>query len=200
MDLKEIELLVYRNIIKEKHFPRWKGRPILKNPTDLLLYHEVIYEKKPDIIIETGTKWCGSALFLADMCELVGNGRVISIDIVDRQVEKPEHDRLSLITGNSIDKNIVEQLAKEVEGKTVMVILDSAHTEKHCKFELFRYSKLVTPGQYMVLEDVYDGRMNEYGVTRARDWFLQRTKKFKLVNLVKKYLFGMTKDGWMLRR
>ena len=51
----------------------------------------------------------------------------------------------------------------------------------------------------MVLEDIYDGNIEPYGVTRARDWFLKRTSKFELTDIDKKYLTGMTVDGWLLR-
>ena len=58
----------------------WLGVPLLKCPLDLWVYQELIYDQRPDLIVETGTWRGGSALFLACVCEMVGHGRVVSID------------------------------------------------------------------------------------------------------------------------
>jgi cephalosporin hydroxylase len=63
----------------------WLGIPAQKLPMDLWIYQEIIYEIKPDVIIETGTECGGSALFLASICDLVQNGKVISIDVAHRE-------------------------------------------------------------------------------------------------------------------
>lgn len=198
MDKKQVNDVMYKHIMDGHRYPRWRGHAVMKLPTDLLLYHQVIYRNKPDFIIETGTKWGGSTFFLGDMCELVGHGQVISIDISPKV--QPEHKRITYITASSIDRDIVQKIKDIVGDKTCMVILDSKHTENHVKWELFHYSKLVTKGQYIVIEDMYDGRQNPYGVTRARDWFVRRTKRFEVVDVANQFLVGVTRDGWLRRK
>ena len=75
----------------------WRGIPIQKNPMDLIIYQELIVRIKPDIIIETGTKVGGSALFFADLCHLMRQGEVMTIDInkIDRL---PQDNRITYLS------------------------------------------------------------------------------------------------------
>lgn len=196
---RDLYLTFYRHYVKPgNNFIRWRGVPMLKYPTDMALYQQIIHEKKPDFIIETGTKYGGSALFFGDMCELNGKGHVISIDIFSEH--NPAHPRVTYIKGNSINKQLIEKVEGIVGNGSVMVVLDSLHTYRHVKWELYRYSRLVTPGQYIVVEDCYNKFAEDWGPLAARDWFLKRTNRFKLVDMTKKILTGMTMDGWLLRQ
>src|SRR5690554_4382940 len=67
----------------------WMGTPLLKCPLDLWIYQEIIYEIKPDVIIETGTHQGGSARFLAYLLDVVGKGRVITVDVKSPEIEPP---------------------------------------------------------------------------------------------------------------
>lgn len=196
---RELYLTFYKKIIKPgNNFIRWRGFPCLKFPTDIALYQEVIFDKKPDFIIETGTKYGGSAMFFGDMCELNGKGHVISVDLYSEH--NPAHSRVTYLKGSSIDKGIIEKIKGIVGNGSVMVILDSDHAYRHVKWELFRYSNIVTPGQFMVVEDCYNKFSQDWGPKAARDWFLKRTKRFKMVDVSKKFLVGMTMDGWLLKQ
>src|SRR5688572_21750413 len=77
----------------------WHGVPVQKNPCDLWVYQELIFKLKPDLIIECGTLCGGSALYLAHMCDLVGNGKIVSIDV--RPQNPPEHNRIWYLVGSS---------------------------------------------------------------------------------------------------
>lgn len=128
------------------------GVPILKNPLDLWIYQEIISETRPDIIIETGTYEGGSALYLAGILDaLGGRGNVISIDIAPKGT--PEHPRVEYVTGSSIDPRMAGYIKEKAQGSRVMVILDSAHNKSHVLLELELYGPLVTPGQYLIVED-----------------------------------------------
>jgi cephalosporin hydroxylase len=135
---------------------RWLGVPIQKLPFDLIVYQEMIYEIRPDLIIETGTASGGSALFLASMCDLIDHGKVVTIDI-ESKPDRPQHRRLTYLTGSSTAQGIVAQVKAMIDGGaepiTVMVFLDSDHHKDHVLEELRIYSKLVTAGSYMVVED-----------------------------------------------
>jgi cephalosporin hydroxylase len=131
----------------------WLGVPVLKCPLDLWIYQEIIFEVKPDVIIECGTFRGGSALFLAHMCDLVNNGRIISIDIEYRE-DRPKHERITYLIGSSTSEEIVRKVKSLIRDRDkVMVILDSDHHKEHVLKELKIYSKFVTKGSYLIVED-----------------------------------------------
>ncbi|MBN2517882.1 MAG: hypothetical protein JXB14_03475, partial [Candidatus Altiarchaeota archaeon] len=95
----------------------WGGVRVLKCPLDLWVYQEIINELKPDVIIETGTSRGGSALYLASICDFIGKGRVITIDLevpfdkkTGRPVQLPKHDRITYIIGSSTSQKTVEKV------------------------------------------------------------------------------------------
>jgi len=131
----------------------WRGIPLLKCPLDLWIYQELIHSIKPDLIIETGTFNGGSALYLANMQDYNDVGRVISVDISDRP-RRPVHPRITYLNGSSLDDGVVACIEEAASGcERVMVILDSNHTADHVFDEMNVYSKLVTVGSYMIVED-----------------------------------------------
>ena len=130
----------------------WREVPAHKCPLDLWVYQEIIQELRPEVIVETGTYKGGSALYLADVCDLVGNGRVISIDI-EPQPDLPEHERITYLVGSSTAEEMVEKVRADVEGGSVMVVLDSDHSAEHVGNELRAYASLVTVGSYLIVED-----------------------------------------------
>jgi len=133
----------------------WLGVPILKLPTDLWIYHEIIWKTRPDLIVETGTCKGGSALFFANMFDLMAtDGRVITIDITSCPEGYPEHPRIQFITKSSTTPEtaaLIRSLVRPTD--RVMVILDSDHSESHVRNELDLYSPLVSHGCYLVVED-----------------------------------------------
>ncbi len=144
--------LYYHSYILDKT-PLWLGVPAIKCPMDLWIYQEIIFEVKPDVIIECGTAQGGSAFFLASICDLVNNGMVITIDIKDKE-DRPQHKRIRWLHGSSISEEIVHQVRALVSGDDkVMVILDSDHRKDHVLKELIIYSKVVTKGSYIIVED-----------------------------------------------
>ena len=131
----------------------WMGQPILKCPLDLWLYQELIHRLRPDVVVETGTAFGASAHFLACMMDLVGTGKVVTIDIEERGV-RPVHPRITYLTGSSVAPEMVARVRELVgDAKTVVVLLDSDHTRDHVRAELEAYGDLVTRGSYLVVED-----------------------------------------------
>lgn len=149
--IDDFQKLYYQNEITWKGLT-WMGVYIQKMPTDLLIYQEILYELRPDLIIETGTMFGGSAYYLANICDLLGGGKIISIDI-NSDINRPFHPRITYIKGSSTAPSIIEQVKKQITpNMTVMVILDSDHTKAHVQQELNLYSKLVTKDQYLIVE------------------------------------------------
>ena len=143
----------------------WMGRPVIQLPEDMIRMQEVIYQVKPDVIIETGVAHGGSLIFYSSLCKAMEKGRVIGIDIEIRPHNRaaieahPLNDRITLIEGSSTAPEIVAQVKTLVQpGETVLIILDSNHTYAHVYDELEAYADLVTPGSYLVATDgiMYD--------------------------------------------
>ena len=138
----------------------WMGRPIIQYPQDMIAMQELIWEIKPDLIIETGVAHGGSLIYYASIMELIGKGEIVGIDIDIRAHNRAEIEnhqmfkRISLIQGSSIDNNVIKQVSEKAKGKqTVMVCLDSNHTYEHVLEELKLYSPFVTVGSYLVVFD-----------------------------------------------
>lgn len=131
----------------------WLGHHIYKCPMDLILYQEILFEIKPDIIIETGTNRGGSALFLASMCDIMNKGKIVTIDIATYG-ENPAHPRITYLLGDSASPEMLFQVTSYISpGDTVLVILDSDHSKNHVLNEMNAYHLLVSPGSYMIVED-----------------------------------------------
>lgn len=131
----------------------WQGVDIQKNPMDLMMYQEILYECRPDLIIECGTWHGGSALYMAHLCDLMQHGMILTIDI-NRWPGFPQHPKIMYLTGSSVDPNTIKQAQMFASSfRKVMVILDSDHTKDHVLKELDAYSEMVTPRQYLIVED-----------------------------------------------
>jgi cephalosporin hydroxylase len=135
------------------HRTSWFDTKVWKCPLDLWIYQEIIHRIQPDLIIETGTAFGGSALYLAGICELLGRGSVISIDIA-AQPGLPEHPRVRYVAGSSVDDVVLAEVARATAGlERVMVVLDSDHSQAHVARELEAYAPTVTVGSYLIVED-----------------------------------------------
>lgn len=131
----------------------WQGVQTAKCPLDLWIFQEILTETRPDLIIEAGTHQGGSALFLASICDLLGHGEVLTIDVVE-QPGRPQHQRITYLLGSSTDPEVVaEATRRAAAAERVMVILDSDHSEAHVFDELSHLGPLVTPGCYLIVED-----------------------------------------------
>lgn len=131
----------------------WLGHHVLKCPLDLWLSQEILHELRPALIVETGAYRGGNALYLASICDLLGRGEVVTID-VDRQRRRPRHPRITYVCGSSTSPEIVRQVARrEWRKRPILVILDSGHGQAHVLDDLRTYAPLVTPGSYVIVED-----------------------------------------------
>lgn len=131
----------------------WLGVGAAKKPLDLWIYQEIIWETRPQVLIETGSYKGGSALFFASIFDLIGEGRVITIDIEDTASRTLSHPRITTIVGSSVSDSVVSQVQKIIGSQTAMVSLDSDHSTSHVLKEMELYSRFVSIGNYMVVED-----------------------------------------------
>jgi cephalosporin hydroxylase len=144
--------LYYRRSAQTWKRTYWRGVSVWKNPLDLWLYQEILHEVQPDLIVEAGTKYGGSAFFLANLCDLMGRGRVLTIDITE-QPGRPVHDRVTYLTGSSTDPEIIERVDQMAAGGRLLVLLDSDHSARHVLAELRAWHSRVPVGSYLVVED-----------------------------------------------
>lgn len=138
----------------------WMGRPIIQNPDAMVRMQEVIYSIKPNFIIETGIAHGGSLIYYASLLHAMGHGRVVGVDIEIRSHNRKsveEHELfhlIDLIEGSSTDTLVLKQVEDIVGiGRTIIVILDSAHDYDHVLKELKLYSEFVSEGSYIVVTD-----------------------------------------------
>ena len=132
---------------------KWMGIPAMKYPSDAWSYQEILYETRPDLIIETGTNEGGSALFFASLFDFLGAGQIVTIDL-EHLPTCPVHPRIHYLIGSSTAPDILSEVKKfAAQARRVMVILDSDHSEKHVYEELGLYSPFVAAGCYLIVED-----------------------------------------------
>ena len=189
------------------------GVPILKNPLDLWTMQHIIYEVRPDFIIETGTLRGGSALFWAHTLEGLGleHSRVLTVDIEafaqTAALEPLWKKYVDFYLGSSVDADIVEQIRRRVQGKKVLVTLDALHTAGHVLKELRAYGPMVSPGSYIVVEDTHlDGvpthGRDVAGPLSAVTEFLRQGGNRDFTQDLSREGFGTTWNpgGWLRRK
>lgn len=185
------------------------GVQILKNPLDLWIYQELLYRVKPDIIIECGTFKGGSALYLADICEAMGSGTVITIDdlsygqkISSRALA---HKRIRFFRGSSTSPKVVARVKSSIKpGDKVMAILDSDHKKDHVLKELKVYGRLVSKGSYLILEDtnINGHPVNSKfgpGPMEALVEFMKKNNNYVSDEAAEKFFLTFNPRGYLLR-
>ena len=186
---------------------------IEKNPLDLWMMQQIIYEQRPDLIIETGTWRGGSALYWAYTLNGMGleNSRVATVDIQDltkTAAANPLWNKyVNFFLGSSTDPAIVARIAGLAKGKKVLVTLDSDHSMGHVINELHAYAPMVSRGSYLVVEDTHMD-----GVPTAPDFGpgpMAAVRKFLEEDAGKEFTQDLTREayimtfnpgGWLVRK
>jgi cephalosporin hydroxylase len=182
---------------------RWRGVPVYKNPLDLFIFEEIISETRPELIVETGTNSGGSALYLASVCELLGGGEVVSIDIEDEKDTYPAHRLITYLGGrSSTDPDVIDEIAVRAEGRRTMVVLDSDHSQRHVEAELRAYAPLVSEGCYLIVEDSNIGPIRADllpGPMQAIETFLRETTLFEADRERERFFVTFNPSGYLRR-
>ena len=197
----------------------WMGRPIIAYPQDMVAMQEIIWEVKPDLIIEAGIAHGGSIVYYASLLELIGgDGLVLGIDIDIRKHNRdlieahPMMKRIQMIEGSSIAPEIAAQVYEVAKNKKrIMVCLDSNHTHDHVLDELKLYAPLASVGSYCVVFDtvVEDLPKSQYN---DRPWDVGNNPKTAVFEFLKtnddfvinkeidnKLLVSVAPDGYLKR-
>ncbi|MBU0778072.1 MAG: cephalosporin hydroxylase family protein [Parcubacteria group bacterium] len=177
-DLLDLTNMWIRKIIPYNyaHNFSWLGRPIMQVPQDIYAIQELIWNIKPDLVIETGIAHGGSLIMsasmlaLLDYCEAIDQGvtldpqksrrRVLGVDIEIRSHNRaaieahPMTHLIEMIEGSSVAPDVVEQVMAIAKGyEKILIFLDSNHTHDHVLAELKVYAPLVSVGSYCVVWD-----------------------------------------------
>ncbi len=184
---------------------RWLGHRTKRNPMDLLVFQEMIFDVKPDLIIETGAAHGGGALYFASVCEMLNKGHVVSIDIVPDK-GRPKHPRITYVDGSSAEwpAALGDRAAFNTRYPCVMVFLDSDHTKQHVLKELQLYAPYIRIGSYIVVEDTH---VNNHpvdpnfgaGPWEAVEDFLKGNEAFEIDRSREKHFLTFNPNGFLRR-
>lgn len=195
----------------------WLGIPIIQMPPDVMAVQEILWECRPDVVIETGVARGGSLILYASILELIGKGRVVGIDIDIRPHNRNSIERhslakrITLIQGSSVAPATLADVRRRIPpGASVMAILDSNHTHAHVLEELRLYAPLVTRGQFLIVADTVVERIPPQG-HRPRPWgpgdnpataldaYLGETDRFERDSFINAKLLISSSPGGYLR-
>jgi cephalosporin hydroxylase len=215
-----IDFLVRTAPTKYSYHFSWMGRPIIQFPQDMIALQEIIWEVKPDLIIETGIAHGGSLILSASILELLGgDGHVLGIDIDIREHNRKEIEnhpmakRISMLQGSSIAEDMIQKVYDFAKDKqNIMVILDSNHTHEHVLAELRAYAPLVHTNSYCivfdtVIEDMpadYDWGTRPWGKgnnPKTAVWeYMKENDNFEIDKTIEnKLLLTVAPDGYLKR-
>ena len=181
----------------------WLGAQALKNPLDLWIYQEIMVETRPELIVETGTYRGGSAFYLASICDLLGAGEVLSVDVEPLRDDYPAHPRITYLGGrSSTDPEVVAEVRARAAGKRTLVVLDSDHSQAHVEAELAAYAEIVPVGCYVIVEDSNIGQIRKDllpGPLEAIESFVAGTDEFEIDRAREKFLITQNPSGYLRR-
>jgi cephalosporin hydroxylase len=194
----------------------WLGRPIIQTPEDMVAVQEIVFDVKPDLIVETGVAHGGSLVYSASLLQLLGKGEVVGIDIDIRAQNRAAIEshalahRIHLISGSSVDSAVLEQVRTRAADKNrVLVMLDSNHTHEHVFRELQLYAPLVKKGSYVIvfdtaIEDVMGGSYPDRPWGKGNNpktavrQFLKECDRFEVNRFIEnKLLFSVAPEGYL---
>jgi cephalosporin hydroxylase len=130
------------------------GVPAYKNPLDAWIYQEMVVAHKPDVIVEIGNRFGGGTLYLAHLCDLIGHGQVIGIDVRHQDIATVvrQHPRITLLEGDAVLRFSDVRKLCELAQRTI-IIEDSSHTFENTLAVLRTYSALLDVGDHFIVED-----------------------------------------------
>lgn len=205
--IRDFHLISYNSSVWANS--RWLGIPTEQNPNDVWVTQEIIFDVRPDYFVEAGTFKGGSAALWATILAQVNpQGRVITIDVKDQAEEARRlpvvKDKVDFLLGSSTAPDIVAEVTRRVQGKKVVVLLDSDHSKKHVLDEIRAYSALVPVGSYLVVQDT---NVNGHpvqpnfgpGPMEAVREFLATDARFQSDHTREKFLYTHHPDGYLRR-
>jgi cephalosporin hydroxylase len=195
---------------------RWMGVPIIQFPQDLMAVQEIIWDTRPEVVVETGIAHGGGLVFYASMLEMAGiDGLALGVEVDFRSHNRrsieahPMARRIKVVDGSSIDRSTVRRVEELVAGRRTLVILDSNHTHEHVLAELELYAPLVQKDGYLIVFDTTIEDQPE-GFFPGKPWsktnnpktavreFLKKTDRFEVdTDLENRLLITVAREGFL---
>ena len=195
------------NGVKVNH--RWMGVDIQKHPMDFWVYQEMLFEIKPDVILEIGNYTGGSTYAFAHLCDIMNKGRIISVDVTDQnhdpRPELQDHPRIQWVVADATQPNVIQAIKNMIEPhERVLVIEDSSHTYDNTIKVINAYHDLIRPGDYFIVEDTvcWHG-LNvgpKPGAYEAVEEFLAKNPNWEADRSKEKFILTWTPKGFLRRK
>ena len=200
MRLRDVLPIMQRRILDHTTY---RGIPTLRNPIDYWVYQELLWKIQPDVIVELGNRVGGGLVFFSDFCDRMGHGKVIGVDIRNRQLHhRVISERITTIKGNAVD-SFYKVKAMINRDDRVMVFEDSSHTFDNTLAVLCLYSKLLQVGDYIIVEDgicnhgLKDGP--KPGPYEAIEAFMDGNEDFEIDRTLESFLITWNPKGYIKR-
>ena len=199
MSLREWIEIFQNKIVTEN--VRYRGVLTWKNILDLWIVQEIIHDTQPEFVVEIGSKFGGTTLWLSDVMRSVGSGGVISIDLLRPATNFP--DNVQFVQGDSVAPETVATVEESRAGGRTMVMTDSNHAANHVLAELELYAPMVAPGCYFIVEDgivdVMAWQQYTPGPLVAVQKFLCANNQFVIDESREKFILTYAPSGFLKR-
>jgi cephalosporin hydroxylase len=195
------EWLYWHNVM-HRHYTHYLGRKVLKPPFDWFVLGDILYETKPEVVIEIGSYEGGTTLWMAhQMDSMEFDGNIIGIDITEKCLSV-KHPRITWVIGNALDSSTIARVEELCAGRQGMVVEDSDHKYHVTKAILESYCRFVAVDRYFIVEDTIVEFLNLPpfpGPLRAVQEFVSDCPQFVIDRTREKYLMTYNPMGYLLR-
>lgn len=202
MPLRDVLSAIQARILGKSQYC---GIPAWKCPLDFWVYQELIFERRPEVIIEIGNNQGGTLLAMAHLCDAIGDGRLVGVDIDHGPVHEAvrTHPRVLLVEGDAC--NVFQEVHDFVPtGASTLIIEDSSHVFEQTLAVLSTYSELSRPGDYFIVEDGIIAHGLPAGATdgpyEAVKAFLQDHPEFEQDRSRESFLITWNPGGYLRRK
>ena len=211
-------ILNYLLKTKYNYLFNWLGIPVIQLPNDLMVIQELIFEEKPDLILECGIGHGGMLVYFASLLKLMKKQfKIVGVDVLIRNINKKKiqshflSKHIDLYQFSSVDEKFIQLFKKKYlkKNKKTIIFLDSNHTKDHVLNELYLYSKLLKKGDFIIVMDTVielidqkytKGKSFSKGNSpmNAVQVFLKSNKNFKNINLYEnKSFLTVARNGFL---
>ena len=181
----------------------WRGLAVIKPPQDMWVYQALIYETKPEVIVEIGSLYGGCTQFLADTSQ---GATIVSVEI-DRQHYMAKSPHIIDITGDCHTEEVASQVRDICKGKKTLIIHDGDHSKESVLKDLKLYSPMVSLGSFFIVEDgvvdLFEPKEaigTEYpGALHAIIEFINNSSDFVVERALELYLITYCPYGFLRR-
>ncbi len=182
----------------------WNGVSLRKFPSDCLAMQKLLCRCRPQVLVELGTQYGGSALFFSSFAHLAGLEAIVSVDI--GELERPKIPIATYLTGDTGAPEIIAKVKELVGNRTCSVIVDANHHAEFVDKELVHYAPMVSPGQALIMEDTLVDVLNfrkfreHGGPLRSIQKYMPQHPELELTTDIEPYLTTNFFGYWVKKK